>query len=152
MWLKRMGECVKSAFLMLGLLCVLSLTGLGGCSSSLSVGGNQQPVPLYNYERVEMFFGMSKPDGGVVTEDQFKDFIDKEVSTRFPDGFTVMPTQGQWRGKDGRIIREEGRLLILMSPISPGSKDKTSAIRETYKHRFNQESVLLSAWFVFVKF
>jgi hypothetical protein len=95
------------------------------------------------FARTELFFGTARPDG-VVTEDEFRHFIDVEVTRRFPDGLTVLKGDGQFRGNDNVIIKEESFVLILLYPYEDFDKSsqRIQRIRDLYKRQFDQESVL----------
>ena len=93
--------------------------------------------------RLELLFGMSKPDGRNVAEIEWQTFVDKEVAPRFPQGLTVMSGIGQWRDSSGIIARERSRILIVWYPIrSDESEANIEAIRSAYKAQFSQESVM----------
>lgn len=95
------------------------------------------------FVRTELFFGTAKPNG-VVTEEEFRAFIDAEVTPRFPDGLTVVKADGQFRGSDDVIIKEESFVLILLYPVGdrrPAGR-RIERIRELYKEQHQQESVL----------
>jgi len=93
--------------------------------------------------RTELFFGLSKPDGTVVTAEQFMEFLDKEITPRFPDGLTVLMGHGRFRSKHGNIIAEESVVVILLYSVEAGTKSQhIEAIREAYRRTFQQESVL----------
>lgn len=96
-----------------------------------------------HFARTELFFGTAKPDG-VVTEEEFIVFLDQEVTPRFPDGLTLLRADGQFRGEDGLIIKEDSFLLILLYPLEGfrESSGKIDAIRRLYRLQFQQESVL----------
>ncbi len=87
--------------------------------------------------RAELFFG------GSITVVQWQQFIDQEITPRFPDGFTVLDTQGQWRNGNSTISRETGHELLVVFPSSADAQTKLNAIRDAYKRRLMQESVLL---------
>ena len=96
------------------------------------------------FARTELFFGLSKPDGGVVTEEDFKAFVDSDVTPSFPDGLTLLSGTGQFRDSSGTIIVEGSKVLILLVPARARA-DASRAIeliRERYKARFQQQSVL----------
>lgn len=97
-----------------------------------------------DFARTELFFGTAKPDGSVVTEEQFVRFLDGVVTPRFPDGLTVVEADGQFRLANGDIIKEKSFVLILLHPVEDfrESSRKINRIRELYKDRFEQESVL----------
>ncbi len=95
------------------------------------------------YARTDLFFGRGKPDGSIVTEAEFRRFLDEEVTPRFPDGLTALAGAGQFRDSSGLVTREDSVLLILLYP----TEDKTSGkrieeIRNSYRNTFHQESVL----------
>lgn len=82
--------------------------------------------------------------GGSIATGQWRAFVDQEITPRFPDGFTVFETQGQWRNRDGTISREAGHELLIVLTRSHANEESLNAIREAYKRRFMQESVLLA--------
>ena len=95
------------------------------------------------FARTELFFGTAKPEGAV-TDEEFLAFLDQEVTPRFPDGLTLLKGDGQFRGEDGMIIKEDSFLLILLYPLEGfrESSGKINAIRRLYTVQFQQESVL----------
>jgi hypothetical protein len=92
----------------------------------------------------QVFFGDDIGGGVVVTAGQWLEFMDSEVTPRFPAGFTVVTTAGQWRRADGAIARESGHELVIVFARTAAEEDKLNEIRNAYKRRFMQESVLLA--------
>jgi hypothetical protein len=109
----------------------------------------RRPIPLgalnrsLDFARTELFFGTAKPEGAV-TEEEFLGFLDSQITPRFPDGLTLLKGDGQFRGEDGVIIKEDSFVLILLYPLEgfTESSRKINAIRRLYKEAFQQESVL----------
>jgi uncharacterized protein DUF3574 len=95
------------------------------------------------FVRTELFFGTAKPIGAV-TEEEFRAFVDAEVTPRFPDGLTVIKGDGQFRGEDDVLVKEQSFVLILLYPPDDfaSSTRAIDSIRELYKEQFDQESVL----------
>jgi hypothetical protein len=94
------------------------------------------------FARIELFFGLSRP-GGVISEEDFKAFVDASVTPRFPDGLTLLTGSGQFRDASGTIVVEGSKLLILLVPRRDAQANaKVEAIRTDYRHQFQQESVL----------
>ena len=95
------------------------------------------------WARTELYFGTNKPDNTEVTDTQFQDFIDSEVTRRFPDGLTLLIGNGQFRNSAGVLIREKSHVLILFYPLqTQDANKKIQDIRGAYKRYFAQESVL----------
>lgn len=93
--------------------------------------------------RTELFFGTDKP-GPDVTEYQFSRFVNDVVTPRFPDGLTVLAGNGQWKGENGKIVRERSKVVVLLYPLDgqKESSQKIEEIRDKYEKQFQQESVL----------
>ncbi len=94
--------------------------------------------------RTELYFGRNIPTGGTVSESDWQKFVDEVVTPRFPDGLTVLDADGQWRGKDGSIAREESKVIVLLYPRKDrkAMNAKIEEIRTEYKKRFAQEAVM----------
>jgi Protein of unknown function (DUF3574) len=103
-----------------------------------------------SFVRTELFFGLSKPDRAQVTEREFQQFINREVTPRFPEGLTLLSGSGQFKTSSNTIVKEPANLLILIYPqdrSAPGKfnqNQKVEQIRKAYKLAFKQESVLRS--------
>ena len=92
--------------------------------------------------RIELYFGLSRP-GGTVSDAEFRSFVEAQVTPRFPDGLTLLAGSGQWRDASGVLHVEASKLLILLvSPNDPQVDTKINAIRDDYRRRFEQQSVL----------
>jgi len=112
-------------------------------SSNARIGAQEPPIFGEIWARTELFFGTSRPDGTVVTDDKFKRFLDSQVTPRFPDGLTLLTGSGQFKNSSGVIIQEKSKLLILLYPLTDtDASNRIEAIREIYKQMFQQESVL----------
>lgn len=119
---------------------MLSLT-LAGCVSlpDASCPGGLRPADI-----ARLYFGRSIAAGGSVSDAAWRDFVDREVAPRFPDGFTVADGAGAWRNATGDTIRERSKVLTIVIADAKGEHAKLDAIRAAYKTRFHQESVLLT--------
>lgn len=89
-----------------------------------------------------LFFGLSRPDGGLVDDAQWQEFLRDEVTPRFPQGLTVVEASGQWRNADGSLSREPSRELTLAHADDAANEAAVVAITQAYKRRFAQEAVL----------
>ena len=91
---------------------------------------------------LELLFGMNRQGGEPINDQEWQDFVDKEVTPRFPDGLSVLPAYGQWLGQGGQITKENSRLLMIWYQPKSDSDALIEAIRVAYKKRFQQESVM----------
>lgn len=91
----------------------------------------------------ELFFGRSIKGGGSVSDAEFAAFVDEEVAPRFPAGFTLVDAKGAWRSVASKAVRERSKVLIIVLAGAPGEAAKLDAIRDAYRKRFRQDSVLL---------
>jgi hypothetical protein len=136
----------------------LALTLLGVCSANAAAQdaaspsaqidhgfGNAHRTTATPFARTELFFGTARPDDlPPVSEDEFRQFLDHEITPRFPDGLTLVTALGQFLHPNGVIVQERSLLLILLYPADTqkASSRKIERIRTAYKRQFQQESVL----------
>jgi hypothetical protein len=110
------------------------------------------------WTRSELYFGMNRVDGTLVTDQQWIAFVDKEITPRFPAGLTVHATAGQYRDSKGVIQRERSRVMVVLYPTesSFAADADLRKIVASYVTQFNQESVLrtdspANVWFLDAK-
>ncbi len=92
----------------------------------------------------QLFFGQNIGGKPGVTDAEFRKFVDEELTPRFPQGLTVLDGGGQWKGPDQKLIREASKVVVLVLPqraLTTGLK--LNAVRDAYKQRFRQDSVLI---------
>ena len=119
-------------------LLLLLAAGCAGAGPALEVLPGSQAVV-----RSELVFGRLKPDGSVVTDGEWRTFVDEQVTPRFPDGFTVLDVLGQYRARDGRIQAEPSKILLIVHGLDTRPRAAIQEIRDAYRRLFQQESVLL---------
>lgn len=96
------------------------------------------------YIRTELYFGLSRKNGPNVADEEFDRFVEEFVTPRFPNGLTVIDATGQWREDDSTVTKERSKVLVLIY-AKKGRRDagvKIEQIREEYKKRFAQDSVV----------
>lgn len=121
-------------------VCVTALSFLlAGCAS---MGGSGCAVGETAAVGETLYFGMARPAGGVVSSEEWAEFLRTVVTPRFPAGLTAWPAAGQWRGNDGQVVREDSHVLTLLHPPDASSENAVQAIVADYKTRFAQEAVL----------
>jgi len=114
--------------------------------------GARRPSASEILVRTELYFGSNRP-GGEVTDAEFSNFMDREITPRFPDGLTLLTGYGQFLSSTGVLIKERSKVLILLYPASTAaSNQRVQEIREKYKAMFQQESVLRVDGYAVVSF
>lgn len=89
------------------------------------------------------YFGMNKPIGGAVSDLEFNQFLQQEISSRFPKGLTLFEAKGQWQNAKGMIDQEESRVVEIVCDDTPENRDKVAAIAAKYKVLFAQQAVMV---------
>ena len=101
----------------------------------------------------QLFFGRNIGADVGVSERDWTEFLDGEVTPRFPNGLTVIDASGHWRDSEtGRLIREPSKVLTLLAEGGPTTLLLIREIVESYKERFHQQSVGLAIRPVCVSF
>jgi len=108
-------------------------------------GDPAHPVRTSGWVDTKLYFGLGPadhPERGI-TEAQWRDFLDAEVTPRFPAGLSVLDVYGQWQGKkETTPSRLRSKLLIIDYPDTQENRDKIEAIRAAFKKRTGEHSVL----------
>jgi len=77
-----------------------------------------------------------------VSEAQWRRFLDREISPRFPDGLTVLDAKGEWRDPARKtLVQEPSKLVEIVLPGKPEDGERLEQIAAAYKSRFRQQSV-----------
>lgn len=100
------------------------------------------PANAKSMSRLELVFGTARRDGPPVSDEEWRTFLDDEITPRFPSGLSVLEANGQWRGDDGTLTRERSRMVLIWYEPTGKSSEAVEAIRAAYKARFGQDSVL----------
>ena len=95
--------------------------------------------------RTELFFGIGPVDDASATahEQRWREFLDREITPRFPDGLSVYEIYGQWRSRDrAQIQRERSKEVMLVYRDTAQHRADIEAIRAAWKKLSGDESVL----------
>ena len=104
-------------------------------------------------QRSTLYFGAAIPGAtDTVDQDEWSAFLGDSVTPHFPDGLTWFEASGQWRGKDGSVVSEHSRVLVLIHADTAATRTAISEIRSTYQSRFQQEATLHERALVCVSF
>jgi hypothetical protein len=120
---------------------VLLALALAGCATAPMPG--RCPAGQERLRTAQLFFGRNVGDQPGVSEAAFRKFVDEELTTRFPDGMTILDGGGQWRGSENQMIREASKVVLIVLPKTADAPQRVEAVRAAYKSRFHQDSVLL---------
>ncbi|HTY82911.1 MAG TPA: DUF3574 domain-containing protein [Silvibacterium sp.] len=138
--------------LLISLLLCVSLAGCAHPGQTASAaatptlqGDSAHPGQTSGWVDTKLYFGLGPadhPEQGV-SEAQWRDFLDKEVTPRFPDGMSVLDVYGQWQGKSETAPeRLRSKLLVIDYSDNAENRAKIDAIRAAWKHRTGDQSVL----------
>ena len=91
----------------------------------------------------ELVFGRGSDGALGVSEAEFRRFLSREVSPRFPDGLTVVNAKGRWTQSPNAAIGERPKLVMIVLRGGADDQAKLEAIRTAYQAQYHQQSVLL---------
>jgi len=120
-------------------LAMLMLTGCASQPRELAsncAASSQKPT-------AELVFGRVADGAPNVSDSEFRRFISREVSPRFPDGLTVVDASGRWAPPADAAIGERPKLVMIVLHGAADDQSKLVAIRAAYQARYHQQSVLL---------
>ena len=113
--------------------------------SSTLQGDAAHPAQTQGWVDTRLYFGLGPadhPEQGI-TETQWRAFLDREVTPRFPDGLSVIDVYGQWQGKqESAPERLHSKLLVIYYPDTSDNRGKIEAVRAAWKQRTGDQSVL----------
>jgi len=76
-------------------------------------------------------------------EKRWRDFLDREVTPRFPDGLSVFDVYGQWRTQgQNHVERLHSKVIMLLHADAPQQRADLDAIRAAWKKETGDLSVL----------
>jgi hypothetical protein len=139
------------AILLSASLVALNPTGAVGqtvakaAPSATLHGDKAHPAHGAHWVDTQLYFGLGpadRPDAGV-SEAAWREFLDTEVTPRFPSGLSVLDVYGQWLGKGAaKPERIRSKMLIIDYPATAENAARVEAIRVAWKKRTGDQSVL----------
>jgi hypothetical protein len=126
-------------------LSIIACVSLTACTGGGSPRGDTGAC-LFTTQRpaleIDMYFGRDIPAGGSVTDADWADFVARDVTPRFPGGFTVFDATGQWLSPEShQVVREATKVIQLVQPVRGTLPDAVRAVAAAYKTRFKQDAV-----------
>ena len=108
-------------------------------------GDAAHPGHTQGWVDTHLYFGLGPadaPDQGV-SEAGWRDFLDKEVTPRFPSGLSVIDVYGQWQGKnETKPERIRSKMLVIDYPRTAENERRIEAIRVAWKKKTGDQSVM----------
>ena len=108
-------------------------------------GDAAHPAHAAHWVDTQLYFGLGPadaPDQGI-SENAWREFLDQEVTTRFPAGLSVIDVYGQWQGKEQNAPeRIRSKMLVIDYPATAANNAKVEAIRVAWKQKTGDQSVL----------
>jgi hypothetical protein len=109
-------------------------------------GDPAHPGRTQGWVDTRLYFGLGPaghPEQGV-SEAAWRNFLDKEVTPRFPAGLSVLDVYGQWESKGSPTPeRLRSKLLVIDYLDNEENRGKIAAIRAAWKQRTGDQSVLM---------
>ena len=113
-------------------------------ASSTLQGDASRPAQA-QWLRTELYFSVGPLEGkdGVISPARWREFLDQEVTPRFPDGFSVLDAYGQWRDHGAKEPERLGTKVIVILHENDAKRAKDiEAIRLAWKRITGDLSVL----------
>jgi hypothetical protein len=132
------------------LALALLLSACAGTTPSRSAGSTVRgdaahPEVGVNWLRTELYFGIGAVDhrDAAANDKRWRDFLGREVSSRFPDGLSVYDIYGQWRSQGHTDIeRLHSKEVMLLYADTAQHRADIEAIRSAWKQATGDVSVL----------
>ena len=108
-------------------------------------GDAAHPAKTQGWVDTHLYVGLGPADAPEkgVSEAEWRDFLDKEVTSRFPAGLSVVDVYGQWQGKDEKVPeRIRSKMLIIDYPGTADNDQRIEAIRAAWKKKTGDQSVM----------
>lgn len=112
-------------------------------------GDAARPAQALDWVRTELYFAVGEwdaaPAAAEAAEQRWLDFLDREVTPRFPEGLSVIDAYGQWLPPGASVpTRLRSKELVIQHPDTPERHEAIEAIRLAWKRETGHRSVLRS--------
>jgi hypothetical protein len=141
----RILKMPSTAVLMLCVTLSPSTLKAQRATSSTLHGDTAHPAHGVRWVDTRLYFGLGPADDAAkgVTEAGWREFLDKEVTPRFPAGLSVVDVYGQWQGeRETAPERIRSKELIVDYPATAANAAKIEAIRVAWKKKTGDQSVM----------
>jgi Protein of unknown function (DUF3574) len=143
------------------LFLLLMSVGLSGCTHKTVAPGAAAAAPTLEGDAAhpghtqgwvdtKLYFGLGPadhPEQGI-SEAAWREFLDKEVTPRFPAGLSVLDVYGQWESQGSskggsRTERLRSKMLVIYYADNDENRTRIAAIRAAWKQKTGDQSVLM---------
>jgi hypothetical protein len=122
------------------LVVALTSSGCAGVPAPQAASACRLGDPMVE---TQLFFGMSKPNGGAVSERAWRSFVTDEIAPRFPEGFSVLDGAGFWRdAATSKTISEKSKVIVRLHAGGAETDAAIGAVIDAYKTQFQQDAVM----------
>jgi hypothetical protein len=125
--------------------CALHRPAVAAVASATLAGDAAHPGVTQGWVDTKLYFGLGSadhPERGI-SETDWRSFLDREVTPRFPSGLSVVDVYGQWQGKnEAAPERLRSKMLIIDYPDTVENRAKIEAIRAAWKEKTGDQSVM----------
>jgi len=116
-------------------------------------GDHARPAEAVGWVKSELYFGLGDESGESsrqqtdhISDAQWREFLDREITPRFPDGLTVLDAYGQWLFRDTeQLHRLRSKVVVIFHENTAQRRNAIEAIRLAWKQASGHQSVLW-AW------
>ena len=125
--------------------CALHRPVVSSAPAATLKGDPAHPDSTRGWVDTKLYFGLGPADDPQkgISEADWRTFLDREVSTRFPAGLSVLDVYGQWQGKNQTTPeRLRSKMLIIDYPDTQENRDKIEGIRAAWKLKTGDQSVM----------
>jgi hypothetical protein len=120
-------------------------TALVVFASPQTLAAQEPACPLSNEKPMlvtQLFFGQSVKGRGRITRDEWTAFLRRDVTPRFPHGFTVYEAEGQWLNPASQsVVREKSKVMIIAAEDTAEVRTKLAEVSDLYRKAFHQLAV-----------
>lgn len=91
----------------------------------------------------DLYFGQSKPGGGMITKMEWENFKGNYIAKVFKEGSTVYHAEGNWLDTvRNQLITEPAYVVVYIHKHSPQKSKQIDSLRYWYQTMFQQQSIL----------
>ena len=124
------------------LALVLGLVAANALATPAAAEGLVCSAPQQPMQQIELMFGRNIGGRLGVSETAWSRFLAREVTPRFPDGFTIYEASGQWWNTETHSVgREHTKVIVISAEDTALIRTNIAEVSDAYRKIFHQQSV-----------